>query len=365
MWWSFSRRGRRRLLIPVQRSSHAAAAELLNGHLLATGMRAALGVAGAVGFPEAIGASTPTVPLDSLLAPFFPRQRLRYAVYCGTPSVFEKYTIQCIDDDGRAVAYVKLSRGVESPEAILNEARVLEMLARRPELEASIPRVLEVARRWGCQVSILGAPPGSTQRSPAIPPQSVARFAQALFDSEREFETWTRSPVRHSLVMDCDTLERSNAGGAAQLLWRAVAALDQDFGDSLIPHGRAHGDFVPWNVRLSPDPFVFDWEWSRLSLPFHDLLHFHFFPAILRRRGGLGTRERRTTARRQAMIDLMQDFAPAGLPFPPADERWPRAYLAQAYAFYVRAAVAGGTSPATHPLLRELHDRLADSLGGR
>ena len=362
MWWSFSRRGRRRLLVPVQLPSRLAASELLNGPLMVAGMRVALSLADFLGFPRAVAASTPTIPFDALLAPLFPHSRLRYAVYCGTPSVFEKYTIQCIDGTGRAVAYVKLSRGPEAPAAILNEARVLETLARLPEFVDSIPSVLKVTEAWGSSISILGAPAGPSRRVPSFPPQSVARFAQALFDSDTHHETWVRSPVRRTILEACASLERSGEGRAAELLHRAVAVLDADFGKSLIPHGRAHGDFVPWNVRLAPGPYVFDWEWSRASLPFYDLLHFFCFPAIQRGGRGLGARETRAIPKLQALKGVLEAHAPAGLPFPADDERWPRAYLAQAYAFYARAADAGGTSPETHPLLRELHARLSQTL---
>lgn len=362
MWWSFSRRGQRRLLIPVQLPNRLATRELLKGTGLAAAMRVALGLADLVGFPRALAASASTIPLDALLAPFFPHLRLRYAVHCGTPSVFEKYTIQCIDGTGRAVAYVKLSRGPEAPAAILNEARVLEALSRLPEFGDSVPRVLRVTEAWGSKISILGAPAGFTRRVPPFPPQSVARFAQVLFDSDTHRETWARSPVRQTILAAGESLERSSEGQAAELLCRAVSVLDSDFGECLIPHGRAHGDFVPWNVRLAPGPYVFDWEWSRASLPFYDLLHFFCFPAIHRGRRGLGDREGRAIPKLQALKGVLEAHAPAALPFPADDERWPRAYLAQAYAFYARAANADGTSPATHPLLRELHARLSQTL---
>lgn len=362
MWWSLSRRGRRRLLVPVQLPSRAATGELLNGPLHVAAMRAALGLADLLGYPRAIAASASAIPLDEVLAPFFPRVSLRYAVYCGTPSVFEKYTIQCIDESGRAVAYVKLSRGAEAPAAILNEARVLETLGRLPEFVGSVPRVLGVTEAWGSTISVLGAPTGSSRRAPSFPPQSVAAFARTLFDSDAHLETWGRSTVRQSILAAGSSLELCGAGRAAELLFHAIAMLDADFGESLIPHGRAHGDFVPWNVRLVPGPYVFDWEWSRPALPFYDLLHYFCFPVIRRGGRGLGARDARAITMRGASQGVLEAHAPTALPFPAGDERWLRAYLAQAYAFYARAAAAGGTSPATHPLLMELHARLSQAL---
>ena len=328
-------------------------------------MRVALGVAGTLAYPEATVADARTVPLDSLLAPLFPKASLRYAVYCGTASVFEKYTVQCIDASGRAVAYVKLSRGPEAPEAILNEATVLAALAQRPDFEGAIPRVLHVAEVWECRLSVLGAPAVAGKRAPPFPPLSVARFAHSLFESETRVEMWAGSPVRQSMVAAGDSLQGLGEGDAAELIRRAVGALDADFGSTPIPHGRVHGDFVPWNVRLAPNPYVFDWEWSRISLPFHDLLHFLCFPAMLRDTGGLGARDGEAVPHRLALQKLMQRYAPAALPFRADDDRWPRAYFAQAYAFYARTTASGGASPTTHPLVRAIRARLTQSLGRR
>ena len=53
--------------------------------------------------------------------------------------------------------------------------------------------------------------------------------------------------------------------------------------DETIPLGLCHRDFVPWNTYLQRDRlYVFDWEYAtEQGIPFWDIFHFVFFPAIL------------------------------------------------------------------------------------
>lgn len=361
-WWSLSRRGHRRFLIPTQEHCRIAASQLVSTATASLGARIALALAGWVDYPSQVAACASAVPLDDLLARHFPSTRLRYAVHCGTPSVYEKHTIQCIDERGRAVAYVKLSVGPEARDAMANEVRVLQTLARDSALAPHVPRVLGVTEAWGSLVSILAAPPLPGSRAPKAPPGSVIDFARLLFRSDAESVPWSRSPVRQALLYAGRELSGRRESEAADLLQKATRALDADFGDVAIPHGRAHGDLVPWNIRLSPAPYVFDWEWSRQALPFYDMHHYLLFPALLRRDRPFSSRSRDAKPRSPILDSVLRAASPPALPFPSDDMRWRRAYLSQAYAFYARSTAAASSALATQPLLQALHGRLAHAL---
>jgi hypothetical protein len=351
-WWRVVRNGTTRYLIPTHRKRIPAALQLENHRLYYWKLWAQLWMPRLAGGPEVIGSSRHT-PLDEFLDSVFPGERLEYAVHCGTNSVYEKYTIQCQDADGRARAYVKVSRGSRAKESMLNEVAVLRRLQANPAIRSRIPEVLELAERWGCCVSVLSSPRSVNGLAPRYPEGGIVQFMTGLFACDAFVSTWTESPVRKRILASAVRLEQTCEKLAAGLLNQALAVLDADFGDTPLPHGRAHGDFLPWNVRMTPDPFVFDWEWSRVALPFHDLYHYLAFPLIgsrwNRSARDIDAQNRAPRARR-----LLASACVGALPYGSADARWWRAYVSDAFAFYAESACAGSQHLGDHALIDKL-----------
>lgn len=360
-WLRVTRRGRTRFLLPTDSDCRRAALELVASPLNAAGISLLLALRRWMPTERGLSVAGEQAPLDELAAPLFsPGERLRYAVYFGTESVFRKWTVQVLDSGGRARAYVKIGFGPRAGEAIRNEASVLEALRGDGVPPGSVPEVLALTTRWGAPVSVLSAPPAGTSRAAPFPSGAVVEFARRLFRSRVVRAPWVDSPVRAEVLECARRVADRGEASAAELLWRADAALGRDFGSEPLPHGRSHGDFLPWNLRLTPEPFVFDWEWARPRLPQYDLYHYLAFGKVVGRgRAGDGVR---AWVRSPEAREVLGAADPGELPFGPADGRWWRAYLVQAFAFYAETSSAAGILPRTSRLMRNLMLLLREEL---
>jgi hypothetical protein len=361
-WWRITRSGSTRFLIPVHPAGVKSALQLVSSRRNYWALRVALWISRITRRPEVVGSTLAHTPLHDLLAAVFPGRQLRFAVYFGTDSVYRKFTVQCQDAQGRVLAYAKISDGARAPDSLHNEASVLRRLESIPSLRGSVPAVLALTERWGRHISVQSSSAHRYHRAPTVPSPAITAYLVTLFSSERSEATWALSPVRTRALQGATALEQAGEHDAADLLRQAVSVLGAGCRAAALPHGRAHGDFLPWNVRLTPEPYVFDWEWSRLAMPFHDLYHYLIFSHL---GGGHGRRMRDlfVQLRSRSVRELLAGADPGGLPFDHGDIRWLQAYLTDAFAFYAESTSADGGRLRDSGLIRNLRILLLLSLG--
>jgi hypothetical protein len=293
-----------------------------------------------------------------------PGTRFDYAVYCGTQSPFRKFTVQCIDAEGHARFYVKVSDGARSPAAIRREAEVLDDLSRLGFARGRVPELVGTFERWGRTISVQRAPDGVPKRAPFLPSPAIVDFARRLFESTRHAEPWATSPVRSRILASAARLRELGESSAACLLEEGVSILQRRFGESPIPHGRVHGDFLPWNVRVNPSAYVFDWEWSGIGLPLADLFHYVCFDTIRRTRKDIALRLRQRIGSSQVRQVLNAGLPVAGkLEYPKAE--WWLAYLLRSFSFYGETTAAQGGAVAGSTLLNSLSVLLRAEISGQ
>jgi hypothetical protein len=360
-WWSVRRGGATRLLLPAAQKARETALQLQSGWLHQWATRSQLRVRSIARSPDLHGSRPGDAPLDAYLSELFPGDPLEFAVHIGTPSVYQKHTIQCQDGTGAVRAYLKVESGPWSAESIRNEAGVLHELTRSGPLRGGVPVVLKTGNTWGRTVSLLSAPHTSGQRAPRALNEEVARFATHLFNSEQHLLPWAASPVRSRVLRSIEALAAAGEKNAADLLTKSVDFLESGFGSQLLPHGRVHGDFVPWNIRLLPEPYAFDWEWSRIALPFHDHFHHEVFPQLGSRRGRQ-PRQIDSTRKSPRLIALFDRLPHGELPFPTSDDRWWQAYISDAFAFYALSTSANGERLSSSGLIMKLEELLRCAL---
>jgi hypothetical protein len=247
------------------------------------------------------------------------------AFYVGPPGPHRKTTIAVVRPSGQIAGYAKFAVRDGSREKLRHEVTVLTDLASRDALEDRIPRVLGRFNWRGGEGAVLTAGPS---RSAGIQPTDMhLGFLESL---HREtfvsaavsgIEWWrsTRSVLkRFESRLPQDWIRRYES---------LETFLVRRLGDSSIPMSRAHRDFSPWNCRVGNSGlFVFDWEFSRPSMPpLYDLFHYTSGPSAL-----LGRRPKPTDHARR----LLERLWPEGLEL----ERELRvAYLADASLHYVEA----------------------------
>jgi hypothetical protein len=339
-WWLVRRHGAPRFLIPTDKLGRAAGLQLVANRWNRAALRIAFSLPPAAGHFETVSAPELT-PLDKLLASVLPFEPTGIAVYCGTASVFRKYTVQCRAADGSVRAYVKVGQGEKSEASLLREAGILRRLAAAPKLKGSVPEVIDERSVRGLRVLALSSPESPVVRAaPRAGDAAVAKFSQGLFAVDAGRYSWQQSPVRQRLRDSAGILAAAGESRIADLLIRGEQTLGTHFGDNTWPHGRIHGDFVPWNIVFVPQVYVFDWEWSRIGLPYHDLLHHVAFPVL----GKAGAR--RIAKLHSTVLSGRWLSNPGnrwmgdgfGSPWEPT---WWTAYLAEGLAFYALHAEYG------------------------
>lgn len=342
-WWILPSPARPRLYIPTEPALWKAALGLMHSrtkrrltHLLLHGMRLARR-------PAHLHARVPC-PLDEWLGELFPQeQKFAYAVYAGTPSLFVKDTVQCLNADGKILGFVKIPRTADAAGVVVHEAWVLGELASRYPGANFHPTVL--GQRDG--LCLQGPPQASPFSLGSSCPGSILRNLRAGWS---ESFPWEHSPVRESITKATAEIRSTGASDWANTLDRAVVALENHFGHAQIPHPMSHGDFIRWNIL--PGPFAFDWEWAAPRLPWHDAFHFLWMPAI-------SSKLRIQAEDLWNLWNSAQGSALRGSPDPDPDHL-PLAvsYLASQLAFYGSSSPSDGHSIAGISLLQRMHTML-------
>ncbi|MEW6476285.1 MAG: hypothetical protein AB1679_28835 [Actinomycetota bacterium] len=310
-----------RLLVPLSSPAAAAAALARNHDATSTKARigrAALGAGLRVGLTQRVADRVdvfvdPALPaalrpehlLTDHLRAMFGRADLQMAVILGVPRLNRKPVLQVLASDGTVVGYVKAAWNDLTAGLVRNETRVLRHLAaRRPT--TFTPPALVAAGPWG-DLELIAAS--------ALP--NAARPDQAqVFDPPMEVIAeiaglWGRSTAR---LADspywAGVRERLAAQAGSDVLDKAVAWIERQFGATEIAFGAWHGDFTPWNMaRLPQATYVWDWERAAPGPAGLDLLHF-LFQSVCRFEGRAPAHAVETCSERAAGLLPVLDVVP-------------------------------------------------------
>lgn len=192
----------------------------------------------------------------------------RLLAYVGTPGRYQKLVCSLVDDKAlQIVSIVKFPLVETAKERLRREFHTLEALARRACTLGPAPLHLDDQTRFTVQSFLPGRPSGFTDLIPHI------EFLAQLIDPETRIEL---REMREQLLVERDALV-AQGKLVGRSLDRLDAAMEKCDWDGDVPSVRAHGDFAPWNLRLSHDGKIMavDWEESVASeLPYFDLHHF-------------------------------------------------------------------------------------------
>jgi hypothetical protein len=220
--------------------------------------------------------------LGDHLAEALGRRDLAAAIVLGSVRPNRKPVVQLLAPDGRPVGYMKVGWNDLTRRLVRNEARALRRLAEAQPKTFTVPRLLHEGTWQGLDVTISSALPHRLWRRGrryATPPLAVSREIAALGGVQTA--TLGGSPWWEELRRRLAPVQAAATGTAAATLVGTMERL-QEQADTALVFGSWHGDWGPWNLRVTADRLlVWDWERSGDGVPLgFDLLHFGYQTAF-------------------------------------------------------------------------------------
>lgn len=214
--------------------------------------------------------------LKALVTNVTGERNLAFAMALGNPGKYRKLTIQVMRSGGKTLGYIKLGMTKPASDRVHEEGKILEGFA---ALRPHIPRVIYDGE-WQNSYMLFQSPLEG-RAGPADLSAVHVEFLQKLAAIRRVDKPGLR-------VVE-ETAERWK-----KITWRcdwrwqqlgkdALIAARRDLEKLTIPCGVWHGDFVPWNTRVSKGQLsVFDWESCEEGIPLGwDTFHFSVQVACL------------------------------------------------------------------------------------
>ena len=209
------------------------------------------------------------------LCKLFNRDRLEYAMFCGTPCVHQKLTIQ-ISVGKRILGYCKVC---DHRDVISLFNREGEFLKRIKQLGVdNVPGILFVGE-WRSGIHLLVQTTTKTSYSQVIHEWGTLHeeYLEKLFAKTKRELPFEETDYYHTLSELREHIDWLPSEEARALLGNAIDKVFVENKGQMVEYGAYHADFTPWNMfeeqgRL----FVFDWEYAQMTYP-PMLDRYHFF----------------------------------------------------------------------------------------
>lgn len=212
--------------------------------------------------------------LSNLLCEVFGREKIEFALFCGTPSVHQKITIQ-ISVGTTILGYCKITDKEEVAELFCHEQHLLNTLENKGVEQ--IPQCLFCDNLTDkCTAFVQSTV--KTNRSVVKHDWTNAHWA---------FLTHLHNHTKQTLPFDQTDFARSLTSLTESLMYlpsaevnlisTAIRKVQHYYSDSTVEFSAYHSDFTPWNMFFEQGQlFVFDFEYAKMSYPpFLD--RFHYF----------------------------------------------------------------------------------------
>jgi len=221
--------------------------------------------------------------VDSSLIPTF-------GVLAGNPATpGQRFLVLAFDGDERPVSVIKTGVSVAARQLIRNE---IGFLRSAPSKMPGLPRVQATIESENLSALALDYYAGASPRGNDA--HELGRLLSSWIDST------SRMPLKEIPVWQ--TLERALSVGE-------IGGLERIRGASVHPVVQ-HGDFTPWNIKISANGTwtVLDWERGQLQgIPGWDWFHYHLQNEILV--GGQTGQELVNTTKEILHAEVFQDYA--------------------------------------------------------
>ena len=213
--------------------------------------------------------------LKKLLEKVTDTEELDFSIFCGTPCVHQKITIQ-LSKGHRILGYCKATDSCEIAALFENEAQLLNVLHKKGI--RSVPECL-FCGDLGNGVSIFVQSTTKTSQSKVVHEWGILhdKFLLRLKEAtiqEIAFEKSDFCRVLTALQKHTDWLPEEVDKA---MVMNVVEDTVKQWEGKHVGFCAYHADFTPWNMYVEQDElFVFDWEYAQMTYP--PLLDkYHFF----------------------------------------------------------------------------------------
>lgn len=216
-----------------------------------------------------------TTELYGKLCQLFGTDRLEFAIFCGTPCVHQKLTIQ-LSLGQRILGYCKVSDNKEVAELFNRENALLRTLNKSGV--NNVPRILS-AGEWRNGVYMLVQTTRKTDRSQVIHDwghlhDGFLRDMAVKTKQRLVFEETDYYKTLNELSMHIDWLPSDEGRELVRGVLEKVLNKNKH---KMVEYSAYHADFTPWNTFVEQgELFVFDWEYAQMTYP-PMLDRYHFF----------------------------------------------------------------------------------------
>lgn len=212
--------------------------------------------------------------LEALLQRLFQKDNLEFSLFCGTPSVHQKITIQ-ISAGKKILGYCKVSDNEEIKAIFKHEQQVLDELGQKEVKQ--IPKCI-YRGILSANMDLFVQTTTKTNASKVIHSMTKHHWdflAQVSIQTKQQlpFGDTDFSQMLERLSFQLKHLPERDAA----LVISALTGVKKHFDNNTVSFSGYHADFTPWNMFVEKNElFVFDFEYAQLTYPPY-LDYFHFF----------------------------------------------------------------------------------------
>ncbi len=210
-----------------------------------------------------------------LLEKIFDCKELEFAVFCGTPCVHQKLTIQVFKGK-RILGYVKVADNADIQQLFEKEKVTLARL--RQKGIQGIPECLYCGSLDG-ETYIFIQSTQKTERSRILHEWTVLQenFLKDLQQKTRQTILFEDSDYYSTLQEWRLHLDWMPAFVDTNRIATFIYKVLNEYCGKEVVYSAYHADFTPWNMFVEQGKlFVFDWEYARMTYP-QGLDRYHFF----------------------------------------------------------------------------------------
>ena len=227
----------------------------------------------------------------------------RYSVFCGTPSVHQKITMQVWCGD-KILGYVKLTESEEVGRLFEREENFLKEI-RNEELGVRNVPFVEGGRCGG--VFVLIQTTRKTLKSEVVHEWGALQenFLKRLYDVTAREIVWDESDLARALRDLREHVDWLPDGVDGEMVAKRIDDVMGRMEGERVMYGGYHGDFTPWNMFVEKgELFVFDWEYAGRSYPKGlDRYHFWMQTAVFEKHWGVAELKRYINSNEGKWID--------------------------------------------------------------
>ncbi len=223
-----------------------------------------------------------TDELNQQLCTLFEVQHIEFSIFCGTPSVHQKITIQ-ISSGRKILGYCKVTGKEKIKNIFKQEQQVLKDLNEKGIKQ--IPTCL-YADNLNKNIAIFVQTTVKTNASKIKHEWSKGHldFLNKLYNITKVKYPFEETDFAKSLcVLEGYLSVMPNK--EAEIIKKAISSVRNYFGSGLVEFSAYHADFTPWNMFFEKgELFVFDFEYAKTTYPpFLDFFHFITQVSIIER----------------------------------------------------------------------------------